>query len=60
MSYKEQLEKCEKEYRVKSMELLSSYKDGYIGKDTYQVTLENGVTKKVDRITKAGGNGEQL
>jgi ADP-ribose pyrophosphatase len=42
------------------MELISQYRDGYIGKDVYRVTLNNGVTKKMDRITKAGGSGDAV
>ena len=60
MSYKEQLDKCKSSYEVKSMELISQYRDGYIGKDVYKVTLNNGVTKKMDRITKAGGSGDAV
>ncbi len=60
MSYKEKLEQCKNAYSVKSMELISQYRDGYIGKDVYRVELNNGLTKKMDRITKAGGNGDAV
>jgi ADP-ribose pyrophosphatase len=60
MSYKEKLEQCKDAYSVKSMELISQYRDGYIGKDVYRVELNNGLTKKMDRITKAGGNGDAV
>ncbi len=59
-SYEKMLEECSKDYSVKSMELLSSYREGYVGKDTYRVTLNNGLVKKMDRITKAGGNGDAV
>ena len=60
MSYKEKLEQCKNAYSVKSMELISQYRDGYIGKDVYRVELNNGLTKNMDRITKAGGNGDAV
>lgn len=59
-NFEELLEKSKKEYGIKSMELVSSYRDGYIGKNVYNVTLNNGLNKKMERITKAGGNGDAV
>ncbi len=54
------IEDSKNNFQVKSMELISSYRDGYIGKDVYQVTLNNGLVRKMDRIIKAGGNGDAV
>ena len=55
-----QFEESKEKYRVKEKKLISSYRDGYIGKNIYEVTLNNGLKKKVEQITKAGKNGDAV
>lgn len=52
MSNIERIKKDYEEMRVVGKELISSYQQGYIGKDTYKVTLANGKEVVVDTITK--------
>ena len=54
------LEECKKEYEVVNTNLVSSYKEGYIGKEVYDFELSNGVKKRYDRITKGNGNGDAV
>lgn len=41
-------------------ELISSYEEGYIGKKTYRVTLNDGSTRMCDQITKKKDNGDAV
>lgn len=41
-------------------ELISSYEEGYIGKKTYKVTLNDGSTRMCDQITKKKDNGDAV
>lgn len=41
-------------------ELISSYEEGYIGKRTYKVTLNDGSTRICDQITKKKDNGDAV
>lgn len=41
-------------------ELISSYEEGYIGKRTYKVTLNDGSTRMCDQITKKKDNGNAV
>ena len=41
-------------------ELISSYEEGYIGKRTYKVTLNDGSTRMCDQITKKKDNGDAV
>lgn len=41
-------------------ELVSSYEEGYIGKRSYKVTLNDGSTRMCDQITKKKGNGDAV
>lgn len=41
-------------------ELVSSYEEGYIGKRTYKVTLNDGSTRMCDQITKKKDNGDAV
>lgn len=52
------IEESKDKYRVVDRKLISTYRDGYIGKDVYEVTLNNGKTRRVERITKAGRDGD--
>lgn len=54
------VDQCIKEYKVQSKQLISTYQEGYIGKEVYKVTLNNGLVKTMDRITKGGGNGDAV
>ncbi len=55
-----QFEESRNKYKVKEKKLISTYRDGYIGKNIYEVTLNNGVTRKVEQITKAGREGDAV
>ena len=44
-------------YQTKEKKLVSSIQEGYIGKNTYEVTLENGETMISDQITKRKDHG---
>ena len=46
------------EYQTKEKELVSSIQQGYIGKNTYKVTLKNGREMINDQITKKGDSGD--
>ena len=52
MSNVDRIRKDYEEMKVVGKELVSSYQQGYIGKDTYKVTLANGKEVIVDTITK--------
>ena len=52
MSNMDRIRKDYEEMKVVGKELVSSYQQGYIGKDTYKVTLANGKEVIVDTITK--------
>ena len=52
------IEESKDKYRVVDRKLISTYRDGYIGKEVYEVTLNNGKTRRVERITKAGRDGD--
>lgn len=55
-----QFEESRKKYQVKEKKLISSYRDGYIGKNVYEVTLNNGTKRRVEQITKAGREGDAV
>lgn len=46
--------------KVKEVKLLSSYKKGYIGKNVFEVTLNDGSKKHVEQILKNGRNGDAV
>ena len=52
MNNMEKIRKDYEEMKVVGKELIGSYQQGYIGKDTYKVTLGNGKEVVVDTITK--------
>ena len=52
MSNMDRIRKDYEEMKVVGKELVSSYQQGYIGKDTYKVILANGKEVIVDTITK--------
>lgn len=45
------------EYQTKKRKLVSTIQEGYIGKNTYEVMLENGATMVSDQITKRNVHG---
>ena len=46
--------------RTVDYKLVSSYYEGYIGKEVYEVTLANGAVKKVERIVKGRQDGDAV
>lgn len=42
------------------IELISSYEEGYIGKNVYNVTLADGTVKKCEQIIKNKSNGDAV
>jgi ADP-ribose pyrophosphatase len=52
------IEESKEKYRVIDRQLINTYRDGYIGKEIYEVTLNNGRKRRVEKITKAGRNGD--
>lgn len=52
MNNMDKIRKDYEEMKVVGKELISSYHQGYIGKETYKVTLANGKDVIVDTITK--------
>ena len=58
--HKKIIEECLEEYQVESKRKLSSYQEGYIGKEVYEVRLKNGLVKKMDCITKGGRYGDAV
>lgn len=49
-----------KKFSVLEKKLISSYQDGYIGKNVYNVTLVDGSKRKVEQITKNGMSGDAV
>ncbi len=47
-------------FKTVNKELVSSYQDGYIGKNVYNVTLEDGSIRRVEQITKRGLPGDAV
>lgn len=55
---REKILKALKDFRTVDKELISSYQEGYIGKNVYKVTLEDGSSRRVEEITKRGVPGD--
>ena len=55
---REKMLKALKDFRTADKELISSYQEGYIGKNVYKVTLEDGSSRRVEEITKRGVPGD--
>ena len=63
MMYKnvsERIEDAIRKFKTVNKELVSSYQDGYIGKNVYNVILEDGTSRKVEQITKRGTVGDAV
>lgn len=56
----ERIEEAIKRFKTVDKELVSSYQDGYIGKNVYNVTLEDGSSRRVEQITKRGIAGDAV
>lgn len=59
-SIKEKIVKASSEFKTINKSLVSSYQDGYIGKNVYEVTLACGSCRKVEQITKRGSAGDAV
>ncbi len=46
--------------KVKDVELISTYKKGYIGKNVFMVTLNDGSKRYAEQILKNGRNGDAV
>ena len=55
---KERMLKAIREFKVVDKELISTYQEGYIGKNVYKVTLADGSTRRVEEILKRGVPGD--
>ena len=60
MSNMDRIRKDYEEMKVVGKELISSYQQGYIGKDTYNVTLGDGSQVVIDTITKNKRAGDAV
>lgn len=54
------LERLKEQYRINKRKLLYSYKNGYIGKNVYEVVLNNGCKKIFEQILKNNTNGDAV
>ena len=54
------IEDLKKQYKVVKKELIYSYTEGYIGKNTYRVTLANGRQFNIEQILKNKRNGDAV
>lgn len=54
------IEELKEKYLIKDRKLLYSYTEGYIGKNVYQVTLNDGTVKKSEQILKNKRNGDAV
>jgi ADP-ribose pyrophosphatase len=55
---KERMLKALKDFKVVDKELISTYQEGYIGKNVYSVTLADGSTRRIEEILKRGVPGD--
>ena len=56
----ESLEELKQRYRVRDRKLIASYSEGYIGKNVYEVTLNDGTKKRSEQILKQKRNGDAV
>ena len=54
------LEELKEKYRIKYRKFLYSYTEGYIGKNVYEVILNDGTVKKSEQILKNRNNGDAV
>ena len=50
--------KAIRDFKMLDKKLISTYQDGYIGKNVYKVTLADGSTRRVEEILKRGVSGD--
>ncbi len=55
---RERMLKAIRDFKMVNKELISTYQEGYIGKNVYQVTLADGSTRRVEEILKRGVPGD--
>lgn len=55
---REKMLKAIRDFKTVDKELISSYQEGYIGKNVYKVTLSDGSSRRVEEITKRGVPGD--
>lgn len=55
---REKMLKAIRDFKTVDKELISSYQEGYIGKNVYKVTLDDGSSRRVEEITKRGVPGD--
>ena len=55
---KEIMLKAIRDFKMLDKKLISTYQDGYIGKNVYKVTLADGSTRRVEEILKRGVSGD--
>ena len=55
---RENMLKAIRDFKTVDKELISSYQEGYIGKNVYKVTLADGSSRRVEEITKRGVPGD--
>jgi ADP-ribose pyrophosphatase len=55
---RKKLLKAIRDFKTVHKELISSYQDGYIGKNVYKVTLADGTSRRVEEIIKRGVPGD--
>lgn len=60
MDNKEKMVSAFNSLRTVKKELISSYEEGYIGKKTYKVTLNDGSSRVCEQITKNKDNGDAV
>ena len=55
---RERMLKAIRDFKVVDKELISTYQEGYIGKNVYKVTLADGSSRRVEEILKRGVPGD--
>ena len=55
---RERMLKAIRDFKVVDIELISTYQEGYIGKNVYKVTLVDGSSRRVEEILKRGVPGD--
>ena len=57
---KEKIEEYAKKLQAKEYRLVSSYQNGYIGKNVFDVTLNDGTKRRIEQITKNHEDGDAV
>ena len=56
----DRIEEIKNKYRVKNIKLLYTYQEGYIGKNVYEATLNDGTIKRFEQILKNKRDGHAV